>query len=229
MKLPIFIRARWKWLKSQPFERWAGLLTSAYLSLFLGVLIARARELFSLPLNELGDFAAGVFAPLAFLWLVLGYRQQGKELRESSDALRAQSEELRRSVELQAKSVSVLDRLNDPVIEVTKAGPSLKWPGFEMLRLKNQKNICYQVTIDTNCPSDGRSNGGELLGTFVEGEEKIYTLGRPIVENESFLIAINYIRMTGTEGTKLFRVFGPGTGSSYPYMIMALPTDISNQ
>ena len=28
-------------------------------------------------LNELGDALAGIFAPVAFLWLVLGYRQQG--------------------------------------------------------------------------------------------------------------------------------------------------------
>ena len=31
--------------------------------------------------NELGDFLAGTFAPVAFLWLVLGFFQQGAELR----------------------------------------------------------------------------------------------------------------------------------------------------
>ena len=34
-----------------------------------------------LPANAHGDFAAGAFAPLAFLWLVLGFFQQGEELR----------------------------------------------------------------------------------------------------------------------------------------------------
>jgi hypothetical protein len=33
-----------------------------------------------LSLNEWGDFLAGIMAPLAFLWLVIGYFQQGKEL-----------------------------------------------------------------------------------------------------------------------------------------------------
>ncbi|WP_207667522.1 MULTISPECIES: hypothetical protein [Acinetobacter] len=33
--------------------------------------------------NELGDFLAGVFAPLAFLFLYLGYKQQGEELKNS--------------------------------------------------------------------------------------------------------------------------------------------------
>lgn len=39
--------------------------------------------------NEIADFAAGVFAPLAFFWLVLGFFQQGQELRNSGKALMA--------------------------------------------------------------------------------------------------------------------------------------------
>lgn len=44
----------------------------------------------ALPANSMGDFFAGFFAPLAFLWLVLGYLQQGNELRFQSDQIRAQ-------------------------------------------------------------------------------------------------------------------------------------------
>ncbi|APW41780.1 hypothetical protein RS694_03940 [Rhodoferax saidenbachensis] len=57
--------------------------------------------------NEWGDFLAGCFAPLAFLWLVLGYLQQGDELRLSTDALRLQAEELKNSVEQQRALVEV--------------------------------------------------------------------------------------------------------------------------
>ncbi len=57
--------------------------------------------------NEWGDFLAGCFAPLAFLWLVLGYLQQGDELRLSTDALRLQAEELKNSVEQQRELVEV--------------------------------------------------------------------------------------------------------------------------
>jgi len=46
-----------------------------------------------MPLNEWGDFFAGLFAPVAFLWLVLGYFQQGDELALSTEALRAQVQE----------------------------------------------------------------------------------------------------------------------------------------
>jgi len=37
--------------------------------------------------NAFADFLAGTFAPLAFLWLVLGFLQQGEELRNSGEAL----------------------------------------------------------------------------------------------------------------------------------------------
>ncbi|WP_417529040.1 hypothetical protein [Marinomonas shanghaiensis] len=34
-----------------------------------------------LDLNEIGDYLAGVFSPLAFLWLVVGYVMQNRELK----------------------------------------------------------------------------------------------------------------------------------------------------
>ena len=61
----------------------------------------------SLKLNEWGDFFAGFLSPLAFLWLVLGYLQQGDELKNSADALRLQAEELKNAVEQQRALVEV--------------------------------------------------------------------------------------------------------------------------
>ena len=58
-------------------------------------------------LNAWGDFFAGFFAPLAFLWLVIGYLQQGEELKHSTKALQLQAEELRNSVEQQSQLVAV--------------------------------------------------------------------------------------------------------------------------
>lgn len=52
-------------------------------------------------LNEIGDYIAGFVSPLAFLWLVLGYRQQGEELALNTEALRLQVEELKHSVKAQ--------------------------------------------------------------------------------------------------------------------------------
>ncbi|WP_228147500.1 hypothetical protein [Acinetobacter pittii] len=43
--------------------------------------------------NELGDFLAGVFAPLAFLFLYLGYRQQAKQLSQNTKILMDQNKQ----------------------------------------------------------------------------------------------------------------------------------------
>ena len=52
-----------------------------------------------LRLNELGDFLGGVSSPLAFLWLVLGFFQQSREIRLSGKALQLQAQEMKRSVD----------------------------------------------------------------------------------------------------------------------------------
>lgn len=71
-------------------------------------------------LNAWGDFIAGFSAPLAFFWLVLGYLQQGEELKNntkalelqahelklSTDALNLQAQELKNSVEQQSQLVA---------------------------------------------------------------------------------------------------------------------------
>lgn len=67
-------------------------------------------------LNELGDFIAGAFAPLAFFWLVRGYYQQGEELRQNTQALKMQGKELANSV-LQQQHIVALTKEE---LEITK-------------------------------------------------------------------------------------------------------------
>lgn len=50
-------------------------------------------------LNGWGDFVAGFSAPLAFFWLVLGYLQQGEDLKNNTEVLRLQAQELKHSTE----------------------------------------------------------------------------------------------------------------------------------
>lgn len=52
-----------------------------------------------LPAAELGSFLEGAFAPLAFLWLVIGYFLQQKELQQNTLALTAQADEIQRTAE----------------------------------------------------------------------------------------------------------------------------------
>jgi hypothetical protein len=64
-------------------------------------------QLKTMPLNEVGDFLAGVFGPLAVFWLILGFFQQGIELRQNTRALQLQVEELSKSVKHQDDLVAV--------------------------------------------------------------------------------------------------------------------------
>ena len=75
-----------------------GLLLSA---LYVGgvalYLFVQGQNPADLRLNELGDFLGGVSSPLAFLWLVLGFFQQSREILLSCKALQLQASEMRRS------------------------------------------------------------------------------------------------------------------------------------
>jgi len=55
--------------------------------------------------NEWGDFFAGASAPLAFLWLVIGYFQQGEELNQNTKALEHQEKALQQQVDELKQSV----------------------------------------------------------------------------------------------------------------------------
>lgn len=54
--------------------------------------------------NELGDFLAGFFAPIAFLFIVLGYLQQRNAIAENTRILGEQIEELQLSKQLMKKT-----------------------------------------------------------------------------------------------------------------------------
>jgi len=64
-----------------------------------------------LGLNGVGDYLAGMLTPVALLWLILGYLQQGSELKNSNAQLSLQTDELRNSVETQTKQNSNSEKL----------------------------------------------------------------------------------------------------------------------
>ncbi|WP_143516209.1 CbtA family protein [Pseudomonas sp. B10(2017)] len=83
-------------------------LTLAYVAIVLPIIWGRVDTLLTMPLNEVGDFLAGAFGPLAILWLVLGFLQQGEELGQNTKALEFQGDELKLSTKallMQAKEL----------------------------------------------------------------------------------------------------------------------------
>ena len=74
-------------------------LSALYVAGLVVYLVVQGQNPADLRLNELGDFLGGVSSPLAFLWLVLGFFQQSREIRLSGRALELQATEMRRSVD----------------------------------------------------------------------------------------------------------------------------------
>ena len=73
-------------------------ITVAWGLVCAGLLIGRFEEARVMTLNEWGDFLAGVAAPVALLWVVIGYFQHGEEIHLNTKVLELQKEELRRQV-----------------------------------------------------------------------------------------------------------------------------------
>jgi hypothetical protein len=77
--------------------------------LILAVIWGIANDLLANELNEQGDYIAGIVAPIAFLWFILGYYQQGHEIKKNTQALKDQQQELneqRKAMQNQAVSLA---------------------------------------------------------------------------------------------------------------------------
>jgi hypothetical protein len=92
-----------EWLRNFGKIGWTGIaLSIIYFAVLHWMIKGRWGALRGQDLNNIGDFLAGAFGPLAILWLVLGFFQQGIELRQNSEALHLQAKELQNSVTQQA-------------------------------------------------------------------------------------------------------------------------------
>lgn len=83
------------------------LVTFAYFVAMYWLFGHRLNELQTMNLNDVGSFLGGVLGPITFLWLILGYIQQGIELKQNTKALELQAVELRNSVAHQGAMVEV--------------------------------------------------------------------------------------------------------------------------
>src|SRR4030095_16374614 len=81
----------WFGLASTLFWLWLGLMYIAIVIGFPNFLVEAS--------DALGSFLEGAFAPLAFLWLVIGFFLQQRELRHNNAAIRLQYEQMRQQVE----------------------------------------------------------------------------------------------------------------------------------
>lgn len=70
--------------------------------------------------NELGDFLAGIFSPVAFFWLVIGYLMQHEELQLNRKSLNQQLKEFSNSVKISEENLALQRQIHEEKIESEK-------------------------------------------------------------------------------------------------------------
>ncbi len=150
---------------------WIGfVLTSIYAFVVIMIVCGQWDEIIKMTPNEWGDFLAGVFGPLALLWVVLGFLQQGVELKNSREALLLQAEELKNSVEAQKdlgkaawaqvaenqaareldkrrKNLEAIERMKPIIIMRSIRGGTKSGKKFVNFIIENKGNTCLNISI----------------------------------------------------------------------------------
>lgn len=164
------------------------ILTVIWLCIAVGLAYWKRDKLEGMELNAIGDFLAGVFAPLGFLWLVIGYFQQGEELQQNTEALKLQADELRNSVaeqqavaEATKRQVELIERdqKERQDQETRKHQPALRYirPTFGATRGDIQQvfleveNLGFAITsVEISCTDVSVFKGPSYLPHINNGE-----------------------------------------------------------
>lgn len=97
-------------MNNSKFQYWFFIIfTIVYfliLNKYFGVTLEKVKALGA---NELGDFLAGTFSPLAFLFLILGYLQNNKNLGQNTEAISQQAIALQQQSESLKQQALALD------------------------------------------------------------------------------------------------------------------------
>lgn len=180
--------------------------------------------------NEWGDYFAGMCSPLAFLWLVLGYMQQGEELKHSTEALRLQAQELKQSTLQQAELVAVereffkheLEKARDQATaEIYADTPRLRIEQVELLfststlmsvrlHIKNNGGDFHTIRFHPNEPFEFWS--GKEVGEIRSGGIERVEVGIP---RERFDILVHGITRKGRTLSFSFQLAVDGRGMPY--------------
>ena len=76
--------------------------------------------IFEIPksLNEIGDFFAGLFSPIAFLWLIYGYFQNSASLQAQIKEMKESVDQQKKAVEIQTQNLQVIKQQLMPKLHV---------------------------------------------------------------------------------------------------------------
>lgn len=187
--------------KPRTLVRVGAIVSLAYILTMLAWSIAEHSNLLAMKPNEFGDLLAGIFSPLAFLWLVLGYFQQGDELRASVAALELQGEELRNSVKQQKALVEVSTKQLEAEYDARRVAEATathqaqpRFLSSVQTNRHSSKSRTYRFKIEnTGAPCSA-------LSIFAAGDEQTSTPFFPFGEQTSFQIHTETDNLEDFEG-----------------------------
>lgn len=176
------IQEQEEWHLRQHITDIGAALTLVYMAIMVALTWGRIGALGSMPLNEVGDFLAGAFGPVAFLWLVLGFLQQGDELRMSTEALKDQATQLESSVQHQLA-----------LVEATKQQSEVELTKLQMQQEERDRALLANFTIRRGT-SGTASQRGENMNrlTFRNDGSHAFDvsveLGEPFLRSEQLVL-----------------------------------------
>lgn len=217
-------------------EFWGALGTAIYLCVITLAVVFKFQDFQSLKLNELGDFLAGVFGPVAFLWLVLGFLQQGRELKLSSEALQLQAVELKNAVDQQKEMVGIAGRQLEAELEKVffereqKRKASL--PNIKLSAHVPSSSGTLNVDVDVvNYGSlaenvKGQMSNGAFFNVAVLGGDQKYVFNCKLpIKDASYGVSLQYDYGEGMKGEDNFvmkvAVSNIGSGIAQIYFVPA--------
>lgn len=183
------------------------------------LLVFRWNDVSDLKLNEWGDWLAGVSATLAFIWLIIGHFQQQVELRQNTEMLELQANELRNSVEetknlarSASQQVEIANRRFEYLRE--QSAPQFVFTGMEGEPVRDRLKLSFinkggkilSLFASTSRPEVEASLS---KGPFIATEESftVYLDGRAPELCAGLTFQLKY-EASGISGKKHFRIEG---------------------
>ena len=190
-------------------------------------------------LNAWGDFLAGASAPLALLWLVIGYLQQGQELRINTKALKAQQMELQlqveetanlaRSSERQASAAELLAQVSKTEHERERFQKILEvQPDFDSeggststmivtINIRNRGGPAKDIDIEYEGPHSLSLTRTDRFDSGERGQLNVEPVGEPLPQSIDF--QLTYTDWFGERRTRAYRLEGHKLRSQAPFNI----------
>ena len=227
------------------WRTWLGIVVTGVWILLLAIYLSGAvgwANISDVPIDILGSFLEGSFAPLAFLWFILAYYSQQKELSQNTDAIKMQYIEIQKSAEqaaiqAEATKASEVHARRESFLRIADAVKDQLGATMGFLFISSQGMTGTGVVPPEKLSSmwhalgqsDSEIFSRQLLEfSFMHGERYAYKMmwGTPIrtMHSENFIFTFERLLQAAEEcdenGMIRDAIRGSGHGQAYQRLIL---------